>query len=109
MTYPSHSSSILPSAIPSSGSVSADYRDSTLKLHPKVPWTRQSRRRSLSGIALPQQTNEGVLSPSMFICKGSQFGNHLYSPNEPSILVSLEPWILKEDSLMASPLSLANM
>ncbi|QQP36812.1 Hypothetical protein FKW44_022019 [Caligus rogercresseyi] len=40
-------------------------------------WTRQSRKKSLSGMSLPQQANEGVLlspQPSSLISKGLQFG-----------------------------------
>ncbi|QQP55538.1 Hypothetical protein FKW44_008758 [Caligus rogercresseyi] len=47
-----------------------------MKPPPHVSWTRTFRRGSLSGIALPQQANEGVLlTPSSLISKGLQFGN----------------------------------
>ncbi|QQP39036.1 Hypothetical protein FKW44_019790 [Caligus rogercresseyi] len=61
-------------------------------------------------MSLPQQTNEGVLfTLRVSSVKAHNLENNGYSPDEPSIFVSFETGILKEDSLLASPPSLANM
>ncbi|QQP54741.1 Hypothetical protein FKW44_007667 [Caligus rogercresseyi] len=55
-----------------------------MKLLLQVPWTRQSRRRSLSGNARPQQTNEGVLLTLRVSSVKVTIGNQCYSPGQPA-------------------------